>query len=162
MKKLFLSCLVFLFPIITYAGYGNTQWGMTPDQVVAAENGKAKIIKPNQYKIGYGKAQSDNIEISSGIYTVTFIFDNEDRLIQANLTSNDKNNAGIAEIRYESLSKLLTQKYGEPSFKSSGSVTWKTADTTIELSKIIIPRVLAQTSVRYMPNSKAESDASSL
>ena len=162
MKEILIGCLALLIPIVTFAGYGNTDWGMTPSQVVAAEKGRAKIITPAQYKIGIGKVQSENIEVSSGLYTATFIFDNDDRLIQTNLVSNEKNNAGIAQIHFNSLNKLLTQKYGEPSFKSAESVTWKTPDTTIELNKTIIPRILAQTSVRYIPNSKVDSDTSSL
>lgn len=165
MKKILIGFCCFVMPIIAMAkgvGYGNTEWGMSPNQVVAAENGKAALIPPEQFKGSWGKARINNINIGSGEYTVTFLFDSEDKLIQTNLVSNDKNNPGIASMRFNSLHELLTQKYGEPIYKGADKVTWKTADTTIELSKIIIPRVLSQTSVRYVPHSRLDADTSKL
>lgn len=162
MKEFFILCVAFLFPVVAQAGYGNTQWGMTPNQVVEAEKGRAKIITPIKYNNGVGKAQVDNVNIASGDYTVTFIFDSGDRLVQTNLISDEKKNVGIINSSFNSLHQLLTQKYGEPSFKGSDSVTWKTDDSTIELRKMVIPGVMAQTSVRYIPNSKIEADTSNL
>ena len=46
MKKIIILCSAFLFPIFAQAGYGNTKWGMNPEQVVEAEKGKAKIVSP--------------------------------------------------------------------------------------------------------------------
>lgn len=162
MKKLLMICVASVMPMLSYAGYGNTQWGMSPAQVVEAEKDRAKMVEPIKYANGIGKAQINNISIASGDYTVTFIFDGNDRLVQTNLISNEKKSAGIADSRFKSLHQLLTQKYGEPSFKNSESVTWKTGDATIELRKTIIPGIMAQTSVRYIPNSKIEADTANL
>lgn len=51
---------------------------------------KAKIVEPIKYANGIGKAQINNISIASGEYTVTFIFDANDRLVQTNLISNER------------------------------------------------------------------------
>ena len=155
-------CVASVMPMLSYAGYGDTQWGMSPAQVVEVEKDRAKMVEPIKYANGIGKAQINNISIASGDYTVTFIFDGNDRLVQTNLISNEKKSAGIADSRFKSLHQLLTQKYGEPSFKNSESVTWKTGDTTIELRKTIIPGIMAQTSVRYIPNSKIEAETANL
>lgn len=155
-------CVASVMPMLSYAGYGDTQWGMSPAQVVEVEKDRAKVVEPIKYANGIGKAQINNISIASGDYTVTFIFDGNDRLVQTNLISNEKKSAGIADSRFKSLHQLLTQKYGEPSFKNSESATWKTGDTTIELRKTIIPGIMAQTSVRYIPNSKIEADTANL
>lgn len=162
MKKLLMICVASVMSMLSYAGYGDTQWGMSPAQVVEVEKDRAKMVEPIKYANGIGKAQINNISIASGDYTVTFIFDGNDRLVQTNLISNEKKSAGIADSRFKSLHQLLTQKYGEPSFKNSESVTWKTGDTTIELRKTIIPGIMAQTSVRYIPNSKIEADTANL
>ena len=165
MKKPLLALFLLLLPVFAVAkgaGYSNTQWGMTPAEVVAAENGKAILITPVQYSGSLGKAQIPDITIGSHIYTVFFLFDAADRLIQTNLTSNEKKNGGIIDQQFESLHQLLTQKYGEPQFKSANKVTWRTADTTIELSKIVMRGIMAQTSVRYIPNTVVSSDTSNL
>ena len=165
MKKILLGFFCFILPFIAMAkgiGYGKTVWGMSPNEVITAENGNAVLIKPEQFKGSWGKARINNINIGSGEYTVTFLFNGEDELIQTNLVSNDKNSPSIATMRFNSLHELLTQKYGEPIYKGVDKVTWKTADTTIELSKTIIPRVLTQTSVRYVPNARLDADTSKL
>lgn len=166
MKKQLLTLGLALFaPILALAGgegYGKTVWGMSPTEVVNAESGRAVLIEPQKYSGSWGKVKIENVSISSGIYTVNFLFDESDKLIQTNVVSNEKSNIGIANSRFNTLSQLLTQKYGEPQFKSGDSVTWKTVDTTIELKKLIVGNILAQTSVRYIPNSKVDADTSNL
>lgn len=165
MKKQLLALTLLLLPFFSMAkgaGYGNTEWGMNPSQVVAAQNGKAHLITPQQYKDRWGKASIENVNIASGLYTVTFIFDTSEKLVQTNVASNEKKNEGIIQNQFGSLNQLLTQKYGKPQFESGEKVTWKTADTTIELSKMIISGIMAQTVVRYIPNSTVTSDTSNL
>lgn len=165
MKKILLGFICFILPIIAIAkgiGYGKTEWGMSPSEVVAIENTSAVLIKPEQFKGAWGKARINNINIGGDEYTVTFLFDDADKLIQTNLVSNNKNSASIATMRFNSLHELLNQKYGEPIYRSVDKVTWKTAETTIELRKIVIPRVLTQTSVRYVPNGSLDEDTSKL
>ncbi|MCU4589090.1 hypothetical protein KTJ20_10040 [Acinetobacter ursingii] len=165
MKRLFLLLSMLMLPIFSFAdglGYGNTYWGMDPNQVLEAEKGKAQLTQPEKYKIGWGKVIIENINIGTGVFTATFLFDEEDKLIQTNLVSNEKRSNAIVTSYFDQLHKLLTQKYGEPTFKAKDTISWKTQSTTIELSKTYIPNVLAQTSIRYIPNSKVKSDTSNL
>ncbi|MFW1863876.1 hypothetical protein ACG9XP_19050 [Acinetobacter baumannii] len=166
MKKIVLLLALVLFPVIALAkglGYSNTQWGMNPEQVVKAEKGKAQIIKPKKYDSGLSKVQIEDLEIDKSKYTVNFIFDNSDQLIETIITSNEKESAGIINLQFSSLNKLLSQKYGKPQFSDEKTVTWKTNSTTIELSRIAIASIsFAQVSVSYYPNSKATIDASKL
>ena len=104
----------------------------------------------------------DNVSIGSGLYTVTFLFNSADRLVQTNVASNEKKNEGIAASQFSILSQLLTQKYGKPEFSDSDKATWKLPDTTVELSKMVISGIMAQTFVRYIPNSRVASDTSNL
>lgn len=167
MKKLLFIFTFLLLPMLAIAkgvGYGKTEWGMTPSQVVMAENSRrVNFVAPIKYGIGVGKVQIENVEVASSFYTVTFIFDNSDHLIQTNLISNEKKNIGILKGQFASLSQLLTQKYGSPKFKDTDTVIWQTADTTIKLSRLIlVPTGFAQVGVHYIPNSKVVSETSNL
>ncbi|MBJ5337916.1 hypothetical protein JGG14_24630, partial [Salmonella enterica subsp. enterica serovar Typhimurium] len=104
----------------------------------------------------------EDVNIGSGIYTVTFIFDASDKLVQTNVASKEKKNEGIANDQFNLLNQLLTQKYGKPQFVSDEKATWKTDTTTIELNKMIISGIMAQTLVRYIPNKTVISDTSNL
>lgn len=49
MEKIILLITMILLPIASFAkgnAYGNTEWGMTPSQVIEAEKGKAIEIPP--------------------------------------------------------------------------------------------------------------------
>ncbi|CQR19858.1 TPA: hypothetical protein ACJGPK_004784 [Salmonella enterica subsp. enterica serovar Weltevreden] len=165
MKKQILALALLSLPLIGMAkdsGYGNTEWGMTPNQVVAAQKGKAHLIPPQKYKDQWGKVSIEDVNIGSGIYTVTFIFDASDKLVQTNVASKEKKNEGIANDQFNLLNQLLTQKYGKPQFVSDEKATWKTDTTTIELNKMIISGIMAQTLVRYIPNKTVISDTSNL
>ncbi len=165
MKNIILLITIFLLPITSFGkgnAYGNTEWGMTPLQVIEAEKGKAIEIQPVQYHNAVGKVKIDGINISTGTYTANFIFDDKDRLIQTNVISNEQNNKIIAASQFNDLHRLLTQKYGEPLYKSPNKVTWKTKDTTIELSHTYVPNSIVRTSIRYIPNTKIEQDTSNL
>ena len=165
LKKIAILSLLLISPILAFAngaGYGKTTWGMSPQEVVAVESNRATLIEPKKYSGAWGKVQINNVSIGSGSYTVDFLFDESDKLVQTNVTSNEKRNIGIANNNFKTLSQLLTQKYGTPQFQSSDSVTWKTADTTIELKKLIVGNVMAQTIIRYIPNSKVTADTSNL
>jgi hypothetical protein len=165
MKKIILLITMILLPIASFAkgnAYGNTEWGMTPAQVIEAEKGKAIEIPPVQYLNAVGKVKIDGIAISTGTYTANFIFDDKDHLIQTNIVSNEQNNRVIALSQFNELHRLLTQKYGEPVFKSLNRVSWKTKETTIELSHSYIPNSIVRTSIRYVPNTKIEQDTSNL
>lgn len=165
MKKLLMAFVILTLPLLSIAkgiGYGNTKWDMNPSEVVAAQGNGAHLISPEKYKDNFGKVRIDNVSIGSGLYTVTFLFNSADRLVQTNVASNEKKNEGIAASQFGTLSQLLTQKYGKPEFSDSDKVTWKLPDTTVELSKMVISGIMAQTVVRYIPNSRVASDTSNL
>lgn len=165
MKNIILLITMIFLPITSFAkgnAYGNTEWGMTPSQVIEVEKGKAIEIQSVQYHNAVGKVKIDGINISTGTYTAIFIFDEKDHLTQTNVVSNEQNNRLIAASQFNELHRLLTQKYGEPVFKSLNKITWKTKDTTIELSHIYIPNSIVRTSIRYVPNTKIEQDTSNL
>ncbi|MEN4983033.1 hypothetical protein [Acinetobacter modestus] len=167
MKKIILVVLFIFVPLSTFAkglaGYSNTTWGMSPEQVVTVEKGDAQIIEPKKYDSGLGKVQIQNLEIEKSDYTVTFIFDSENKLIETLITSNEKSSSRLINLQFSSLNKLLNQKYGKPQFNDEKTSIWKTNSMTIELSKISIPSIsFAQVSVNYYPNSKIKSDTSKL
>ncbi|EPR3366231.1 hypothetical protein ACV1FA_01840 [Klebsiella quasipneumoniae] len=165
MNKLFIALTFLLTPIFAIAngaGYGNTKWDMTPTQVIAAQGNGAHLISPEKFNGSFGKVRIDNISIGSDLYTVTFLFDNSDRLVQTNVASNEKKNEGIVARQFSALNQLLTQKYGKPEFSDADKATWKLSDTTIELSKMVISGIMAQTIIRYIPNSRVVSDTSNL
>lgn len=165
MKKQIFGLMLMAMPLICLAkgvGYGNTQWDMSPSEAVAVQGGKAHLIPPEKYNDNYGKVRIDNVSIGSDLYTVMFLFNSSDQLVQTNVASNERKNEAIVTRQFGYLNQLLTQKYGNPQFKDTDKVTWKTADTTIELSQMVISGIMAQTIVRYLPNSKVISDTSNL
>jgi hypothetical protein len=165
MKKLIMALMILTLPLLSFAngiGYGNTSWNMNPSEVVAAQGNGAHLISPEKYKDNFGKVRIDNVTIGSGLYTVTFLFDSSDRLVQTNVASNEKKNEGIVAMQFSTLNQLLTQKYGKPEFTDADKVTWRLQDTTVELSKMVISGIMAQTVVRYIPNNKVRDDTSNL
>lgn len=93
MKKLLMAFVILTLPLLSFAkgiGYGNTKWDMSPSEVVAAQGNGAHLISPEKYKDNFGKVRIDNLSIGSGIYTVTFLFNSADRLVQTNVASNEK------------------------------------------------------------------------
>lgn len=165
MKKLLMAFVILTLPVLSFAkgtGYGNTKWDMNPTEVVAAQGNGAHLISPEKYKDNLGKVRIDNVSIGSDLYTVTFLFDSSDRLVQTNVSSNEKKNEGIVAHQFGTLNQLLTQKYGKSEFSDSDKVTWKLPDTTVELSQMVISGIMAQTVVRYIPNSRVANDTSNL
>jgi lipopolysaccharide export LptBFGC system permease protein LptF len=165
MKKIILALAILTLPLLSFAkgvGYGNTKWDMNPTEVIAAQGNGAHLIPPEKYKERVGKVRIDNVSIGSGLYTVTFLFDSSDRLVQTNVSSNERKNEGIIVQQFGTLNQLLTQKYGKPEFSDSDNATWKLRDTTVELSKMVISGIMAQTVVRYIPNSRVANDTSNL
>ncbi|MFU1916395.1 hypothetical protein ACM6PT_04140 [Klebsiella pneumoniae] len=165
MKKMLVALVLLLAPLLAFAGgsgYGNTKWDMSPSEVVTAQGNGAHLISPEKYNDNFGKVRFDNVSIGSGLYTVTFLFNSSDRLVQTNVASNEKKNEGIVARQFGTLNQLLTQKYGKPEFSDSNKATWKLPDTTVELSQMVISGIMAQTIVRYIPNSRVASDTSNL
>ena len=78
MKKLALLIVGLAISISAFAndlGYGNTKWGMTPNEVIVAEQGRAHTIKSEKYGDSWGKVRIDEVKIAGDIYKVNFLFD---------------------------------------------------------------------------------------
>lgn len=115
-----------------------------------------------KYNDNFGKVRIDNVSIGSGLYAVTFLF-NIALIVLCNQCSQQwEENEGIVARQFGTLNQLLTQKYGKPEFSDSNKAAPKLPDTTVELSQMVISRIMAQIIVRYIPNSRVASDTSNL
>ncbi|HCD6796393.1 TPA: hypothetical protein NDW04_003116, partial [Klebsiella pneumoniae] len=106
MKKMLVALVLLLAPLLAFAGgsgYGNTKWDMSPSEVVTAQGNGAHLISPEKYNDNFGKVRIDNVSIGSGLYTVTFLFNSSDRLVQTNVASNEKKNEGIVARQFGTL-----------------------------------------------------------
>lgn len=136
-------------------GYGKTIWGMTPDEVLSAETPRAeKLEKTEKYKTGLGMVTIKEIEIGIHKFSVIFIFDESNqKLKQVNLTGLEKKNPGINSQAFSTVEKLLTEKYGPPTFKEGKRlVSWKLPKTSIDLNHANIPGIITQVTVSYKPS----------
>lgn len=172
MKYFVLSFLLWLM-VPVYAddsyqdiqGYDKTDWNMSVDEVKRAEHPKVvEVSPPEVFKTGVALLAINEIEIASNKFKVLFLFDEASgKLSQVNIKGYESKNAGINALVFSSLEKLLTEKYGTPSYKNDGrEVSWKLSKTTIVLSHLNIPRVISQVTVMYKPISATDSASSSL
>lgn len=162
MKKFILAITLIFIPILTLAnGYGNTKWGMSPEQVILAEKGKAIAIDDKNYTYGKAKAKSENIEIGLSSHTIYYIFDNVNKLIGVEIKPDSNDNPYAVDSNFANLNSLLTQKYGKPKFSDEKKSTWRTQDTTIELIKIKA-MTFSAVYLSYKPNSLADKATASL
>jgi hypothetical protein len=121
------------------AGYGKTKWDMMPDDVINAESPRAeKLEQPLKFYTGIGLVTIKEIEIGVQKFGVIFLFDeSKKKLYQVNLTSFELKNSEINARSFSSIEKLLTEKYGIPTFKEEGHIiSWKLPITTIELNHL--------------------------
>ena len=116
-------------------GYGKSVWGMSEDEVLAAEAPRAeRLEKPSTMVNG------DTVSIvvkgveTEGIqFTAYFIFDSQNRkLINVSLQSAADIGTSVGSI-LPRIEKLLTEKYGQPDEKNDENLLWKLPKTTIEL-----------------------------
>lgn len=144
-------------------GYGKSQWGMTPTQVVSAENGRAHLITPPlSYKGALGAVGIDKVDIGYHDFKVVYQFAN-DRLIQVIVQSLEEKNSGINKRAFSDVESLLTQKYGQPKFKDEGKkIVWNLSGTTIELSHFLIENITSMVTVMYIPSSKTAKSTDNL
>jgi len=101
------------------AGYGNTVWGITEEEVLKAEPRAKKVDKPTTNEASdIISITIDRIEIELTEFQVWFKFDSKHRkLKQVILQSvNDLSPAAT----FATVEKLLTQKYGAPTYKQAG------------------------------------------
>jgi len=120
-------------PVVAYADWQYTTWGMTPDEVVAASKGLASRTEDAEkgIKLAVGSHTANGID-----YSVSFIFSKGDpRLSSVYLISKDP---GVCPT----ISNQLTDVYGKPESKSaSGLATitkWRSgqANALIQLVQI--------------------------
>jgi hypothetical protein len=147
------------------AGYGKTTWGMTPNEVINAEGPRAeKLDKPERFNTGLGIVTINEIQIEVTKFRAIFIFyESGQRLEQVNLTSMEKKNPGINASSFSAVEKLLTEKYGPPTYKEATRVvSWKLKKTIIELKHTNIPGILSQVMVIYKSSAASEKKAGDL
>lgn len=168
MKNFLLAWVFLLISSTCFAqqmlGYSNTKWGMSPSDVINIEDGRAHALpKAENYKNMFGKVSIDRVNIGSGDYRVTFLFDKRDRLVQTNVSSFEQKNAGINQDNFRMLNSLLTQKYGQPVYseKDTKSV-WNLDGTSIELMHMYSPGVMTQVVIRYIPSDRTRADTSNI
>ena len=81
---------------------------------------------------------------------------------QVNLTSFEKINPWVNASSFSSVEKLLTEKYGAPTYKKEKRVVyWKLSKTSVELTHlnppdIVVPGVLSQVAVNYKPSTTVD------
>ncbi len=126
-------------------GYGQTRWGMTEKEVLMAEAQRVeRLDEPIVFHKWTATLGIKMVEIEYDSYEVLFLFDDTDhKLAQVNLKCLDENNQLLNGRRFVSLEKLLTEKYGPPTFATNGKgesnesnnsrASWKLAKTTVEL-----------------------------
>lgn len=144
-------------------GYGNSYWGMNPDEVISAENGKVhKIVPPLEYYETQGVVGIDRINIDNYDFKVVYQFKNN-TLVQVIVQSINNNFASVNKMAFQSLESLLTQKYGLPKYKEPyKNIVWSYSGTNISLSHDFIDAVPNFVTVTYKPESEQVKKAESL
>ncbi len=136
------------------AGYGKTTWGMSVEQVLEAESPRAtKLIEAEKYSKGsLGLVEINDIKVGASTFRASFLFDESAQLLkQVNLTGVDKN-AGSNIVTFSSIERMLTEKYGQPTFKEAYSkATWKLEKTLVSLERVYIPSVISKVVITYKP-----------
>jgi hypothetical protein len=135
---------------IDVSGYGAARWGMTPEQVLHSEKRTVMLDPPVHFSHWEGRAQIPSIEIDGQKFKADFLFDQSDKLAQVNISPADMS---PIESKHEffSLEKLLTEKYGAPTYHSGNTVTWRLVSNEVELHIMDVPGVATRLTVRYRP-----------
>lgn len=153
--SIFSSCSIAAVPN-DVLGYGKTKWSMTEQEVYKAELPNIiKLKKPIKFKRYYSSMAIKNIRIASQNFEALYLFNSLDgEFSQVNLTGLENKNPLINKNTFNNLEKLLTQKYGEPTYKDENKlVSWAFPSTTIELSHMYIPDIMTNIIVVYKPSS---------
>ncbi len=140
------------------AGYGKTIWGMTEDEVLKAEAPSAKRLKnPEITQIGdLGSVVINQVRIAETNFTVNFIFDRKNhRLVRVDLES--PHNLAPGGRTFSEIKKLLTEKYGSPTFDEWKRVFWKLPKTKIEIRNASYPELSWRQVLMYYTPADASS-----
>jgi hypothetical protein len=124
-------------------GWRQSKWGMTADQVIKAFNGEVvRLKKPDVFKDGHAPVGIESYALAGHKYKVSFVVNEKGKLHKVSLDLQEEGNESI----FESLEKLLTEKYGKPSYQNnrrndgnlaqslSRETMWSFSKTTITLT----------------------------
>lgn len=169
MKKISFSIVLFLvFSISAIAsdrikGYGNSYWGMTTDEVISVENGRAhKIVPPLKYHETQGAVGIDKINIDGYDFKVVYQFKGN-VLAQVIVQSLNNKFVSINKMAFQSVESLLTQKYGIPKYKEPyKEIVWTHSGTNINLSHAIIDGISNFVTITYKPESEQDKKTENL
>lgn len=161
MRKLLCAFqIVFLFFFIssTYAsidkilGWGKTIWGMTEEEVLKVEHRAFKFPNPEIYPECTPSIGIKKIRIGTAEFDVKFLFWNNDKkLMKVIFSSFEKENYLINEKTFANIEKLLTEKYGVPTYKDPmKEISWNLSNTSIELHHFRL-RSQSEINIYYKP-----------
>ena len=146
-------------------GYGKAVWGMTPNEVLKAEKPRAeKLIKPEKYDSTLAIISINELKIGISKFRAIFLFDESGhKLEQVNLNSIENDTFTNAST-FTSIEKLLTEKYGVPTYKKGNStVFWKMKHTSIDLQLIDVPSAnISKVVISYQPSARSQNSARDL
>lgn len=133
MTRIALVSMMLLMTPAAHADWQFTHWGMTPDQVVSASRGAAKLVPQKDRPQGLPMLTAATGEYQDGPLTLRVTF-------QFNVASN-----GLACVSYgvnshdndEAFKAALIKRYGPPQQTSGGgflgtTLTWKTPTDQID------------------------------
>lgn len=119
MRALLLAALTALIPATASADWQYTEWGMSPDEVIAASNGavKAKSPREGERVFGADKKALGFYEAAGYTFESEFFFDAADRLQIVKLVLLDSSKCGDLKDTVQGL-------YGQPAERSDISWVW--------------------------------------
>ena len=84
-------------------------------------------------------------------------------LNKVNLTLAEDKGAGANPFVFSSLERMLTEKYGQPTYKKdSVAASWKLEKTVISVKHLYVPHTFSQVRITYKPAAIAESESKNL
>jgi len=116
------------------AGYSKTKWGMTIDEVLKAEAPRAIIGGKTSDNRDY--VTINNIDISRTKFNAKFYFDKDTGKLNLVALEGQEHNRLVNDEIISSIGQLLTEKYGQPTFKDNRRVSWKLPNTSITLHNL--------------------------
>jgi len=163
MAALFLAgSFVFSIPSGALANWQYTHWGMSPDEVVKASNGKASLVPADvvaradksygRVKLAESTARLDNIPLNVG-----FIFSIETRsLVEVGLYKSD---CSISDT--SALESRLGTDYGPPLSREnlilSDRITWQDRSSSDRIVLVVFKDVDSPSClVRFEPGARSE------
>lgn len=146
-------------------GFQDLPWGVGPKEIkIKFAESIHEVPSRIQYKGLYVDLIIPDYDVSEVNFEVRFQMDMKtDKLAQVLLTYEDLNNTySSLQISFDSLEKVLTRKYGEPTYrkdkKSSWFLasinlnrSWVTPTTTIDLSYSYTKGIMNHLTIIYFP-----------